>query len=256
MLTLNSTQLQQFREDGYCLVRNLIPTAITEPVRQRTLATIEKPPVWFEKSWQALDPQRYQNKDGQPIPASLQLPAEEEAVFKAMADHPNLVGAMSQLLGGDVCRYTDQIGIKHGRIKEEQGGRSFYHQDSYYWHLEPELGCNCWIPMDSVGKDAIALAVLPGTQKRWQLDEHEAYFDDPAAGLLRNGKFTAFKRFRIPLKNIDFTNEVLVPMEPGDGLFFTNFTWHRSEPNRTGQTKSFYAIAYQLTEAAAAKRKP
>ena len=30
---------------------------------------------------------------------------------------------------------------------------------------------------------------------------------------------------------------------------FKNFTWHRSEPNRTGQDKIFYAIAYQLTAA-------
>jgi len=32
-------------------------------------------------------------------------------------------------------------------------------------------------------------------------------------------------------------------------LFFTNYTWHRSEPNRTGQTKSYYAIAYQRASA-------
>ena len=254
-MTLTPLQLQQYREDGYCLVRNLIPPAVVEPVRKRILDAIDHPPVWTERSWQALDPQRYQNTAGQPVPGSFQLPAQEESVFLTLADHPNLVAAMSQFLGGAVQRFTDQVGIKHGFIKEEQGGRSFYHQDSYYWHLAPELGCNCWIPMDSVGQDAIALAVIPGTQKGWTLDEHEAYFDDPAAGLLSNGKFTAFKRFRIPLKNVDFSKEVLVPMAPGDGLFFTNFTWHRSEPNRTGVTKSFYAIAYQLTEAAAAKHK-
>ena len=34
-------------------------------------------------------------------------------------------------------------------------------------------------------------------------------------------------------------------MQPGDGLFFTNYTWHRSEPNGTGKSLCFYAIAYQ-----------
>ena len=246
MITLNPKQLQQYREEGYCLVRNLIPPAVIAPVRQRTLAMIENPPAWVEESWQVIDPQRYQTKADQPLPAGIQLPAKEEAAFQTMADHPNLAAAMSQLLGGDVQRFTDQVGIKHGCNQEEQGGRSFYHQDSYYWHLSPELGCNCWIPMDSTGQNAIALAVIPGSQKTWKLVEHEAYFDDPAEGHLRGGKFTSFKRFRIPLQNVDFSKEVLVPMEPGDGLFFTNYTWHRSEPNRTGQTKSFYAIAYQL----------
>ena len=247
MIALNPNQLRQYREDGYCLVRNLIPPAVIDPVRKRTLTVIDEPPAWVDRSWHAIDPQRYRNQAGQPIPAGIQLPAKEETPFQTMADHPNLAATMSQLLGGAVRRYTDQIGIKHGCVKEEQGGCSFYHQDSYYWHLEPELGCNCWIPLDSVGKNAIALAVIPGSQKPWQLVDHEAYFDDPAAGLLRAGKFTAFQRYRIPLQKVDFAKEVLIPMEPGDGLFFTNYTWHRSEPNRTGQTKSFYAIAYQLT---------
>ena len=43
-------------------------------------------------------------------------------------------------------------------------------------------------------------------------------------------------------------------MQAGDGLFFTNYTWHRSEANRSGETKMFYAIAYQLTDEAISKR--
>ena len=42
------------------------------------------------------------------------------------------------------------------------------------------------------------------------------------------------------------------PMETGDALFFSNYTWHRSEPNRTGETMMFYGIAYQLQKEAAA----
>lgn len=38
-------------------------------------------------------------------------------------------------------------------------------------------------------------------------------------------------------------------MSPGDGLLFTNYTMHRSEPNRSGETRMFYAVAYKRTEA-------
>ena len=31
-----------------------------------------------------------------------------------------------------------------------------------------------------------------------------------------------------------------------DAAFFTNFTWHRAEPNRTGKDLCAYAIAYVL----------
>ena len=58
-------------------------------------------------------------------------------------------------------------------------------------------------------------------------------------------EYRPFRRHRIPLDQIDSTKEVLVEMSAGDGLFFSNYTWHRSEPNRTGETMAFYAIAYQ-----------
>ena len=79
------------------------------------------------------------------------------------------------------------------------------------------------------------------------------------------------ERLRIPEDTIDWTNELIFTMDPGDGLVFTNYTMHRchastnapfswsvlpdpdckqttdrSEPNRSGETRMFYAVAYQL----------
>ena len=85
---------------------------------------------------------------------------------------------------------------------------------------------------------------MPRSHREWILTEHESYFDDPPMGRIGD-RFEPFKRHRIPLDRIDYENENLIPMAPGDALFFSNYTWHRSEPNRTGETKSFYAIAYQ-----------
>lgn len=249
---IGANEKQTYLKDGYCLDRNLIPCPAIAAVRARVIEMLENQPAWAAKSWQLLDPARKTNRRGQPLPIGIQLPARQEPVFDAVACHPNLVAAMSALLGGEVELYTDQIGVKHGFITEEQGGRSYYHQDSYYWHIEPELGANCWIPLDEVGRDAIALAIKPGTQRDGKLHHHEAYQDVPAWGTFSGGQFRTFPRYRIPLANVDFSDEILVPMQPGDGLFFTNYTWHRSEPNRSGETKMFYAIAYQLTAAARA----
>ena len=99
--------------------------------------------------------------------------------------------------------------------------------------------------MDAVGPNAIALGIKPRTHLAGTLHPHEDYYDDPAQGVLRGEEFKPFQRHRIPLRDVDFSDEIVFPMQPGDGLFFTNYTWHRSEPNRTGQTKMFYAIAYR-----------
>ena len=248
---MNPTEMetkQTYLDDGYCLKRSLIPLDLIAAARARVVEMIEDQPDWANRSWQVVDPAYKQNGKGQPFPIGIQRPALAEAVFDAVAHHPPLIAAAAELLGGDVELFTDQIGVKHGFISEEQGGCSYYHQDSFYWKIDPDLGVNCWIPLDNVNVDAIALGIKPGTQRGWELRPHESYYDDPAWGKLTEEGFQAFKRHRIPLQEIDFSDEIIFPMQAGDGLFSTNYTWHRSEPNRSGETKMFYAIAYQLKE--------
>ena len=251
---VGEAELKTYSEDGYCLVRNLIPRDVVDAVRQRVLEGIDDPPEWMAAS-HVVDPSVARHPKGHPYPCGPQRPSMHEAVFGEMANHANLKAAMGEVLGDDVRLFTDQIGIKHGFFSEhEQGGCSFYHQDSWYWRIDPALGCNAWIPLQPVGREAIALAIKPGTQKGWELVPHEQYFDEPKLGVQVGETFNAYKRHRIPLDHIDFSDEILFEMEPGDGLFFTNYTWHRSEPNRSGETKMFYAIAYQLTDEAIARQ--
>lgn len=236
---MTQTQLEQYRRDGYTVVRGLIPRELTEPVRRRLLEFLEDWPAWAKQSFQVLDPAKFKNAKGLALPWGVQRPAQHEPIFRAMVEHPNLVAAMEQLLGGPVKLFTDQALIKHKAVD----GESFYHQDSYYWHLQPELGCNAWIALDDVGPGAIALGMLPGSHQSWTLTPHEQYFDEPALFSARGGP--AFQRHRIPFSQVDFSKEVLLPLAPGDAAFFTNYTWHRAEPNKSGQHKCAYAIAYQ-----------
>ena len=239
-MKLRATQLQQYKDEGYTVVRGLVSREEVARVRARLMDLLEGNHDWPNDYFQVLDPSKYRNPKGGFVPIGVQLPAKQEQIFLDIADHPNLQAAMSQLLGGSVKRFTDQALIKN----KDVDGQSFYHQDSYYWHLKPESGCNTWIALDEVGKDAIALAILPGTHKSWTLTPHEEYFDSPTFHTARTGQ--AFRRFRIPVSQVDFSKEVLLPMSPGDAAFFTNFTWHRAETNRSGSHKCAYAIAYQL----------
>ena len=246
-MQVTDRHLEQYRDEGYCLVEGLIPADLMADVWRRVEEVVAALPAWAERHFQVLDPERYTAAAGGAIPAGIQRPATQEEVFRAVAEHANLAEAMARLLGGPVRLFTDQVGVKYGAIVEEQGGRSYFHQDSFYWHIDPALGCNCWIPMMDVAADAIALAVMPGSQRGWQLIEHESYYDNPPMGHVKDGEgFVPFKRHRVPLAEVDYAEEVLVPMRVGDGLFFTNYTWHRSEPNRTGESMGFYAIAYQV----------
>ena len=239
-MKLTEEQLQQYRTEGYTVVRRLISLEDIPPVRNRLIDLLEGNHDWPDTHFQVLDPSKFRNQKGEFVPVGVQRPAMREEVFKGIADHPHLESAMAQLLDGPVKRFTDQALIKNRDIS----GQSFFHQDSYYWHLEPEQGCNAWIALDEVDREACALAIMPGTHKSWTLTEHQGYYDEPSFHTARGGD--AFKRWRIPLNTIDFSREVLLSMSPGDAAFFTNYTWHRSEPNRSGSHKCAYAIAYQL----------
>ncbi|MCH8292283.1 phytanoyl-CoA dioxygenase family protein [Candidatus Poribacteria bacterium] len=239
-MQLTGQQRQQYLEQGYTVIRQLISVEEASCVRNRLMDLLEDDCGWPSAHFQVLDPAKFRNDKGGFIPIGVQLPAKRERVFRDIADHPNLQSAMSQLLGGPAKRFTDQALIKHRDIS----GQSFFHQDSYYWHLAPKQGCNAWIALDEVAVGASALAILPGTHKSWDLAPHEGYYDEPSFHVARSGD--AFKRWRIPFNQIDFSGEVLLSMSAGDAAFFTNYTWHRSEPNRSGCHKCAYAIAYQL----------
>jgi len=243
-MQLTEQQKQQFQDDGYTVVPGLIPQELLTPIWDRMLDFLAGDHDWPIGHFQILDPEKYKNDKGGFIPVGVQRPALQEQLFAAVAEHPDLQAAMSQLLGGPVTMYTDQALCRNAMIR---GGESFYHQDSYYWRLRPEVGCNVWIPLNPVGKDAGALAIMPGTQKGWTLTDHEQYYDSPSYHSAHNG--VAFQRHRIPLDKVDFSKEVLLEMQPGDAAFFTNFTWHRAEKNLTGEHEMAYAIAYQLEEA-------
>lgn len=245
MVLATQTHLRQYRGEGYCLVEELIPPDLIAAARQRTMEIADALPNWPARHFQVLDPSRYKAASGSPLPGGIQQPASQEEVFAQVADHPRLAEVMAGLLGGPVERFTDQIGVKHAAIVEEQGGRSYFHQDSFYWKIAPELGCNCWIPLTDVGAEASALAVMPASHQGWRLIEHESHYDDPPMGHMGDSGFQPFKRHRVPPEQVDFAREKLIATRPGDGLFFSNYTWHRSEPNRSGQTQAFYAIAYQ-----------
>ncbi|MCC6444994.1 MAG: phytanoyl-CoA dioxygenase family protein [Armatimonadetes bacterium] len=237
---LSEEQLRQYREEGYTVVRGLVGPEEVAKVRARLMGLLEGEHDWSGRHFQVLDPSRYRNARGGTVPIGVQQPAEREEVFREVADHPDLQSAMSQLLGGPVRRFTNQALIKNAQVD----GQSFYHQDSYYWRVEPERGCNTWIALDHVDREAIALGIMPGSHRSWTLTQHEQYFDEPTFHSAETGK--AFQRWRIPFYRVDYSREVLLPMSPGDAAFFTNFTWHRAECNRSGEHKCAYAIAYVL----------
>jgi len=242
LLQLGNAHLAQYAQEGFTVVRQLITVSEAATVHARLMELRQWKHDWPDRHFQILDPAVVCHPDGGYVPQGVQLPAQLDPIFQRIAEHPNLQKAMASLLGGPVVRFTDQALIKNVGVR----GESFYHQDSDYWHIPPEQGLNAWIALSTVDRNASALAILPGTKTFWEIQPHEEYFDDPP--LCNAGTIEPFQRYSIPADQVDFSQEVLLPMAPGDAAFFSNYTWHRAEPNLSGRVRAAYAIAYRRVQ--------
>ena len=236
-------ELEAFEKDGFCVIRGLYTREEVEPVRARLEEFYEghHSYEWPNEHLRALDPTNKNTPGGNYRSGSLQRPAVLEETFREFAYSQKLISAMETLLKQPVKLYTDQTIFKPGAVK---AGRSFFHQDGFYWKLRPKACINAWVALDDTDFEQIAMGFLAGSQGDWRIAHHEEYWDEvPAAGG-KEGK--PFKRKRIPLAKVDASKDQLIPGSPGDAFFFSNYTWHRAEPNLSGVNRAAYAIAYQL----------
>ena len=240
---ISAEEQARFQRDGYCVVRGLYTLEEVKPVRDRLEEFYEGKHTygWPNEHLRSFDSDDRDTAGGNYRSGSLQRPASIEETFHTFAYNPKLIVVMEQLLGGAVKLYTDQTIFKPGAIK---AGRSFYHQDGYYWRLKPGACINAWVALDEVDRGTIAMGFMEGSQRDWRIARHEEYWDEvrPSGG--KEGQ--QYKRKRIPLDAVDESKDLLIPGSPGDAFFFSNYTWHRAEPNLSGMNRAAYAIAYQL----------
>lgn len=238
---LSPAQIDAFHASGYLRLERLLDPAEVAVLREALEEVLEGRLAWPDDCFQTLDPARYRAPSGRPMPEGIQLPARQDERFRQVADHPRLVAAMRDLIGPDAVRYTDQVILKTPGISPA----TYFHQDGFYWRNSGERTVNCWIALDDAGLGNGCLVFLPGSHQGG-LRPHEAYFDEPVLHHGRTGR--PFQRLRIPLAEIDLGGEVPEPVPSGGCLFFTKFTWHRSDPNRSSRPRRAYAVAYHAPD--------
>ena len=74
MSTVSSTHITHYREEGYCLIPNLIPQPLIEAARLRALEIGQQLAPWPSSHFQVLDPERYRSKYDTLLPAGIQRP--------------------------------------------------------------------------------------------------------------------------------------------------------------------------------------
>jgi len=133
--------------------------------------------------------------------------------------HPAFTVAASQLLGGAVRFWHDQLFCKPAR----HGGVVAWHQDYSYWtRTQPMAHLTCWIGLDESTRDNGCVHYVPGSHL-WDLL--------PITGLA--GDMNAIRYVLSDEQWEVFSRPIAVELRPGEATFHHPLMIHGSFENRT-----------------------
>ena len=143
--------------------------------------------------------------------------------FHDLLWHPAFVVAASQLLGGAVRFWHDQLFCKPAR----HGGVVAWHQDYSYWtRTVPMAHLTCWIALDDSTRENGCVHYVPGSH-RWDLL--------PITGLA--GDMDAIRGVLDDRQWQQFQQPVAVELKKGEASFHHPLLVHGSFENRTDRPR-------------------
>lgn len=210
---LSEKQLQDFRRDGYLLVRGLYDeremrdiTAWTDEVS----AWPETPGehmMYFEES---------RLRPGSRILCRMEDLEPFHAGFGKLFCSGKMQGAVSELFGEEAVLFKDKINFKL------PGGDGFKaHQDVQAgWDAYASLHITALVTIDRCTKENGCLEIAPGFHDKGLIGEKWKPLDE------------------------DALKYIAVPTEPGDAIFFDSYIPHRSGPNLTADSRRVLYVTY------------
>jgi non-haem Fe2+, alpha-ketoglutarate-dependent halogenase len=146
--------------------------------------------------------------------------------------HPGVLDAVEQMIGPNILVWGSSFFIKEPR------NPSFvsWHQDSTYWGLEPPDIVTAWVALSESTHENGAMRVIPGSHKLDQAPHRDTFAAD---NLLSRGQEI--------MVEVDESQAVELPLQPGEMSLHHVRLIHGSEPNPSGKRRIGFAIRYLPT---------
>jgi ectoine hydroxylase-related dioxygenase (phytanoyl-CoA dioxygenase family) len=212
---LSEEQVEQFRRDGFLVVRGMYSAAEVAEIGAWTEEVANYPEVpgkymmYFEQS----------HTDGARILCRIENFVPFHEGFSKLITARRMQQAVSELFGEEAVLFKDKINFKM------PGGDGFReHQDVQAgWDEFADLHITAMIAIDETNEANGSLEMIAGMHRQ---------------GVL--GKMWA------PLTDDDTRHVQYVPVhcQPGDAVFFDSYAPHRSAPNRTDKARRVLYITY------------
>jgi ectoine hydroxylase len=209
---ISQTRLDEYRTNGYILEKGMFDREEIELLSRAA------------KEDRALDQHAFGKGDGEGGTIRLSLWNHPgDTLYGMFARCESIVNSAERLLEGEVYHYHSKMIMKDAKV----GGAWAWHQDYGYWYqngvLFPLL-TSAFIAVDKATRENGCMQVLKGSHLMGRID-HVLTGDQAGADLERVKE--AEKRLEL----------VYVEMDPGDVLFFDANTLHRSDQNRSENSR-------------------
>jgi phytanoyl-CoA hydroxylase len=232
---LTSQEFDQFRRDGYVVVRSLAPELLRERMLQaakRDLAAAA-PPLEYEVDVRYPGaPQSHEAPGGRTVRRLLQA-YSRAAVFREWSTSSQLTARLGQLLGTRI----DLSQAHHNCVMTKDPRYSSltnWHRDIRYWSFErPEL-VSVWLALGQERFENGCLLVLPGT--------HTLEFAPEQLDA------SQFLRTDVQQNRALLAKQVAVELDAGDVLFFHCRLFHAAGQNKTADTKFSVVHTYHAAD--------
>lgn len=153
------------------------------------------------------------------------------ALYQLIFDEA-VLDAVESVLGPDIMCWGSSLFVKNAG----DPGFVAWHQDSYYWGLDPADVCSAWIALAPSTLENGAMRVIPGSH----LGDEMALAHGPSAKDSANMLFT---HEEIAVE-VDESRGVDLLLEPGEMSLHHVKIVHGSPPNRSAERRCGYAIRY------------
>ncbi|MCO6418946.1 phytanoyl-CoA dioxygenase family protein [Siccirubricoccus sp. KC 17139] len=214
---LTEAQLEAYRRDGYVTPFRAVSAAEAERWRQEMARTTTA----FDLAYPKPPGQRQSSSRVKPY-LLFRWAAE-------MVRHPAVLDAVEDVIGPDILVYHTTLWWK------EAGTDGFvpWHQDGTYFGLAPHEHVTAWVALTPSTEDSGCVTMLPGSHKHGQLPHTDR--SDPGIMLSRGQTVKA---------EIDASQCVPIPLQPGEFSLHDTMVLHASSPNRSKMDRIGLGISY------------
>ncbi len=155
-----------------------------------------------------------------------------QLLYKLVHD-PRVLDAVESVIGPNILCWSSSLFVK------EPNDPAFvaWHQDSYYWGLEPDDVVSAWIAFAPSNIENGAMQVIPGTHKAQQFPHAKS--PKGSGNMLSTHEEIAVE--------VDDTKGVSLLLDEGEMSLHHVKIVHGSPPNRSSARRYGYAIRYVAT---------